>query len=311
MSDVAMGRGAEFDLIRQLRARWGKLAVGLGDDAAILDLPRGDRMIATTDTAIEGVHFRREWLSMQEIGYRAITAALSDIAAMAAQPRGVLVAIAAPADARDDVLALGDGIGEAVQVAGTVIVGGNLASADAIAITTTALGSAFKPLTRDGARPGDFVYVTGALGGPTATLRSLGSGVPVRDAIRGRFVRPVARIAEARWLGAHGATAAVDVSDGLAADAGHMAAASGCGITLELERIPVWQGATLEDAFGGEEYELLVTSRTPLPEQEFTARFSLPLTLVGRAVEGDATVRGRKGGKDVAIPGTGWVHFQS
>jgi thiamine-monophosphate kinase len=310
MADVAMGRGAEFDLIRQLRQRWGKLAVGLGDDAAILELPRGDRMVATTDTAIEGVHFRREWLSMQEVGYRAVTAALSDIAAMAAEPRGVLIAIAAPADARDDVLALGDGIGEAVQVAGTVIVGGNLANADAIGITTTALGSAFKPLTRDGARPGDFIYVTGALGGSGATVRSLGNGVPVTDTIRARFAHPAARIAEARWLAMHGAVAAIDISDGLAADAGHVAAASGCGITLELERIPVWQGATLDDAFGGEEYELLIVSRTPLPEQEFSARFGLPLTLVGRAVEGDAGVKGRKDGKDVAIPG-GWMHFQS
>lgn len=310
MSDVAMGRGAEFDLIRQLRERWGKLAVGLGDDAAILDLPRGDRLVATTDTAIEGVHFRRDWLSLAEIGYRAVTAALSDIAAMGAHPRGVLLAIAAQSDARDDVLALGDGIGDAVRTAGTVIVGGNLTNADAIAITTTALGSAFAPLARHGTRPGDFVYVTGALGGPAAALRSLGSGVPLQGAIRERFARPMARIAEGQWLALHGVVAAIDVSDGLAADASHLAAASGCGIVLELDRIPVWPGATREDAFGGEEYELLVASRTPLPEQEFSARFGVPLTLVGRAVEGDAVVRGRSGGKDVDIPGTGWVHFK-
>ena len=309
MSDVAMGRGAEFDVIRQLRQRWGTLAVGLGDDAAILDIPRGDRLVATTDAAIEGVHFRREWLSMQEIGYRAVTAALSDLAAMGAQPRGVLLAISAPADARENVLALGDGIGDAVATAATVIVGGNLTTADTIAVTTTALGSAFKALGRNGARPGDFVYVTGALGGPSAALRSLASGVPIQGAIRERFARPMARIAQGQWLARHGAVAAIDISDGLSADAGHIAAASGCGIVIDLDHVPVFQGATLEDAFGGEEYELLVASRTPLPEQEFSARFGIPLTLVGRVTEGDA-VRGRRNGKDVDLPGTGWVHFR-
>ena len=303
-----MGRGAEFDLIRELRARWGPLAVGLGDDAAILDVPRGERLIATTDASIERVHFKREWLSLEEIGYRAVTAALSDLAAMAAQPRGVLVAIAAPSDARDDVLALGAGIGAAVRAAGTVILGGNLAHADALAVTTTALGSAFAPLTRAGARPGDLVYVTGALGGPFAALRSLTSGVPVAGAIRDRFAKPVARLAEARWLAMNGAMSAIDISDGLAADAGHLAAASGCGIELAMESIPRFPGTAPEDAFGGEEYELLVTSRTPLLEKEFSARFGIALTQVGRAVEGEARVRVTDREGNVAIP-VGYDHF--
>jgi thiamine-monophosphate kinase len=308
MSDVAMGRGAEFDLIRALRARWGGLAVGLGDDAAILDLPRGERLIATTDTAIERVHFRREWLSLEEVGYRAVMAALSDVAAMAAQPRGVLIAIAAPSDARDDVLAIGDGIGKAAQVAGTVILGGNLAHADTIVITTTALGSAYSPLTRSGARPGDLVYVTGALGGPAAALRSLTSGAPVAGRVRDRFAKPAARLAEGRWLAANGAVSAIDISDGLAADAGHLAAASACGIDLEMERIPLFPGVALEDAFGGEEYELLVTSRTPLATQEFAARFGITLTQVGRAVEGEPRVGLTDQDGNVAIP-IGYDHF--
>ena len=303
-----MGSGPEFDLIRALRARWGALAVGLGDDAAILDLPRGERLIATTDTAIERVHFRREWLSLEEIGYRAVTAALSDVAAMAAQPRGVLIAISAPSDARDDVLAIGDGIGNAAQAAGTVILGGNLARADTIAITTTALGSAFAPLTRAGARPGDLVYVTGALGGAFAALGSLCSGAPVTGAIRERFAKPVARLAEARWLAANGAMAAIDISDGLAADAGHLAAASACGIDLEMERIPLFPGVAPDDAFGGEEYELIVTSRTPLPTQEFASRFGIALTQVGRAVEGEPRVRLTDRDGNVAIP-VGYDHF--
>ena len=308
MSDVAMGHGAEFDLIRELRARWGPLAAGLGDDAAIIDVPRGERLIATTDTAIEGVHFKREWLSLEEIGYRAVTAALSDLAAMAAHPRGVLVAIAAPSDARNDVLAIGAGIGAAVKAAGTVILGGNLAHADALVITTTALGSAFAPLTRTGARPGDLVYVTGALGGPFKALHSLTSGVPVAGAIRDRFAKPSARLAEARWLAVNGARAAIDISDGLAADAGHLAAASGCGIELEMGRIPRFPGTALEDVFGGEEYELLVTSRTPLPAKEFSARFGIALTPVGRAVEGEPRVRVTDQDGSIAIP-VGYDHF--
>ena len=310
MSDVAMGRGVEFDLIRRLRERWGTLAVGLGDDAAALDVPRGERILATTDSAVEGVHFRRDWLSMQEIGYRAATAALSDLAAMAARPLGVLLAISAPADARDDLLLLGDGIGDAVKAAGTVIVGGNLSQGDGITLTTTALGSAFAPLARSSARPGDFIYVTGGLGGPSAAIRALRTGVPAPHAIAERFRRPVARIAEARWLAARGAVAAIDVSDGLAADAGHLAAASGCGIDLESERVPLFPGAAPEDAFGGEEYELLLASRAPLPEQEFAARFGVALTMVGRAVEGEAQVRLTRAGKGVPLPDAAWVHFE-
>jgi thiamine-monophosphate kinase len=308
MSDVTMGRGAEFDLIRELRAAWGALAVGLGDDAAVLDLPRGERLVATTDSAVEGVHFRREWLTLEEIGYRAVTAALSDVAAMAAQPRGVLLAIVAPPDARADVLALGKGIGEAVRTAGTVIAGGNLSRGDSLAITTTAFGSAFAPLTRTGARPGDFVYVTGALGGACAALRSLCSGDPVTGAIRERFAKPVARLAEARWLAAHGAMAAIDISDGLAADAGHLAAASACGIDLEMERIPLFPGVGLEDAFGGEEYELIVTSRAPLSTVEFAARFRTALTHVGRVVEGEPRVRVTDRDGNIATP-VGYDHF--
>ena len=310
-ADVSMGRGVEFDVIRRLRERWGDLAVGLGDDAAVLDVPRGERLVATTDTALEHVHFRRDWLSPREIGYRAVTAALSDIAAMAAQPRGVLVALALPPQLRDELLSLADGIADAVRAAGTVIVGGNLAQAEALAITTTALGSAWAPTNRTGIRAGDFIHVTGALGAPAAALRALRSGVPAGAAVHDRFARPTARIAEARWLAARGAVAAIDVSDGLAADAGHLAAASDCTIEIEMERIPVFPGATPEDAFGGEEYELIVATRTPLPEQEFRSRFGTSVTLVGRAREGDARVRILHAGKDVPVPEVGWVHFES
>ena len=123
-----------------------------------------------------------------------------------------------------------------------------------------------------------------------------------------RFVRPSARIAEGRWLAQHGAFAAIDLSDGLAADAGHLAAASGCGLRLDMNLVPLFAGTTREDALGGEEYELLLTSRAPLPVREFTDRFDVALTLIGRGVEGEPVVRidHAMGAGD-----TGWIHFEA
>jgi thiamine-monophosphate kinase len=311
MTDVALGLGEEFDLIRQLRERWGKLAVGLGDDAAVLEPPRGDRIVVTTDSAVELVHFRRDWLSMAEIGYRAVTAALSDIAAMGAEPRGALIALALSPEGRDRLMELADGIGDAVRDAGTVIIGGNLSQGDPLAITTTVIGSAHTPLTRAGARPGDLLYVTGALGGPSAALRAFQAGKTPSAEMCARFAHPAARIAEARWLAARGATAAIDVSDGLIADAGHVAAAGGCTLEVRAERVPVFAGATEEDALiGGEEYELLIASRALLNETEFADRFGISLTPIGRVTEGTAAVKLTRNGKPVSLPAArGYDHF--
>ncbi|HET9454180.1 MAG TPA: AIR synthase related protein, partial [Gemmatimonadaceae bacterium] len=125
--NVPMRAGTEFDLIRGLQERWGDLAVGLGDDAAVFAMPRGDDVVASTDASVEGVHFRRDWLTPREIGYRAVTAALSDLAAMAARPIGVLVSLTLPQQQQqEDMDGLADGIGDAVRAAGAVIRGGNL-----------------------------------------------------------------------------------------------------------------------------------------------------------------------------------------
>jgi len=312
MSDgVELGPGAEFDLIRQLRERWGPLAVGLGDDAAVLQLPRGEQLVISVDAAIEGVHFRQDWLSPREIAYRAVTAALSDLAAMAAVPRGVLVALTlSPHGAeRGPLMELADGIGDAVRAAGTVVIGGNLARGEQLVLTTTVVGSAFSPLARTGARPGDLLYLTGALGGPRAALRALESGTEPAANLRARLARPVARIAEARWLVARGAIAAIDISDGLAGDARHLAAASDVALEIHVERVPIDDGASEQDALGGgEEYELLVVARAPFPDAGFSERFGIPLTLVGRVVEGATSVLFTRAGKRVAAP-TGYDHF--
>lgn len=303
-----LGEGAEFDLIRRMRERWGDLAVDLGDDAAILDLPRGERLVVSTDAALESVHFRWDWLSPREVAYRAVTAALSDLAAMAATPQGILVSLQLSPFAHEHLMELAEGIGAATRAAGTVIRGGNLAAGDVLGITTTVLGSAYAPLQRSGARAGDFVYVTGELGGPAAAVRALRDGDTPGFPLRERFARPSARIAEAGWLASRGAVAAIDISDGLAGDAGHLAAASDVVIEIQLERVPVFGGAGGEDVFGGEEYELLVIARVPLPETEFRERFGIPLTVIGRVTEGARGVTFSRAGKRVAAP-PGYDHF--
>jgi thiamine-monophosphate kinase len=268
-------------------------------------------MVISTDTALENVHFRRDWLSLREIGYRAVMSALSDLAAMAATPQGFLTALQLTPEAQEALQDLGDGIADAARTAGTVILGGNLSRGDLLGITTTVVGSAFTPLSREGARPGDLVYVTGALGGPAAALGALGTGASLGASLRDRFARPVARLAEARWLAARGAIAAIDISDGMASDAAHLAAASDVSIEIQVERVPVFDGATVDDAIaGGEEYELLVVARAAFSEAEFARRFSLPLTPIGRvAATGSGTaVRFTRAGQRVAVP-AGYDHF--
>lgn len=281
MSTTALGPGGEFDAIRTLVARWGDCAVGIGDDAAIVDVPRGERLVASVDSAVENRHFRREWLTPREIGHRAVTSALSDLAAMAAKPLGVLIALAVPPAWREQLLELGDGIADAVVSADTVIRGGNISTGTELSLTTTVLGTAFRPLARSTARAGDRVYVTGALGAPHAALRLLERGSPPGE-YRERLARPTARLREAEWLARHGASAAIDISDGLVGDLRHVAAASAVGISLDAARVPCVRGVDVEEALaGGEEYELVVTTPVGFDVAAFEQRFGVPLTEIG------------------------------
>lgn len=278
---IALGPGEEFDAIRTLVERWGDRAAGIGDDAAVMDVPRGDHLVASVDSTVENRHFRAGWLTPREIGYRAVAAALSDLAAMAARPLGVLIALNLPDRWRAHLLELADGIGDAVAAADTVIRGGNITDASELSITTTVMGSVFRPLARDAARPGDLVYVTGALGGPAAAVARLMKGESP-DVYGEYFARPVPRWREARWLAERGATAAIDISDGLVADLRHIAAASSVGVTLDAARIPCVSGVSAQDALvSGEEYELVVTSPAPLDTIAFEHRFSASLTEIG------------------------------
>ncbi|MDQ6887679.1 MAG: thiamine-phosphate kinase [Gemmatimonadota bacterium] len=312
MSDAsALGPGGEFDVIRDLLAWWGTVAKGIGDDGALLTVPSGQRLVASTDVAIEEVHFRRDWLSAREIGWRATTAALSDLAAMGAAPLGVLIALVLTAEWRDRpaLRALADGIADAVRAAGTQIVGGDLSAGRALAITVTVLGSVRIPLERRGARTGHAVYVTGRLGGPGLALEALSSHSVVPAAARQRFIHPVARIAEGRWLAEHGASSAIDISDGLLGDLSHIAHASGVRIGIELESLPLIEGAEpLGASRSGEEYELAVTAPTDIAVAEFETLFDCPLTRIGTVHRGPAGLDAHFRGARVAERG-GYSHF--
>jgi thiamine-monophosphate kinase len=286
---IEMGEGAEFDAIRAMLGVWGERAAGIGDDAALLDLPRGVRLVASTDASVEGVHFRREWLTSEEIGARAAAAALSDLAAMGATPIGLLLALGVPAGWRRAIPEIAHGVGEVADQAGCPIVGGNVTRGTDLSLTITVLGTVARPLGRDGVRAGDILFVTGRLGGPGAALAAwLGDGVP-RPADRARFAGVRPRMHEARWLAARGATAAIDISDGLLADVAHLARASGVQLEVELAAIPCVDGITSDEAAeSGEEYELVVAFPSDaLPDvDDFERAFALPLTPIGVAGEG-------------------------
>ena len=301
-----MGNGREFDIIRDLLARWGDDAKGIGDDAAVFSVPRGEQLVASVDAFVENVHFRAEWITPREVGYRAVTAALSDLAAMAALPTGVLLALNVPESWRPAIMEIADGAGEAVRAAGTVILGGNMSSASQLSIGCTVVGHAYSPLRRSGAKIGDRLYVTGTLGGPKAAIRAWEQGAPPKPNHRERFARPVARIREARLLAQYGAHACIDVSDGLSSEVNHLAAASGTGFAVQVERIPLIAGGDVNDALqGGEEYELLVAA-PPLDAGALTRLLGCALTEIGSIVAEGATFSDH--GKPVVVA-DGHRHF--
>lgn len=310
LHDAVLSGGVEFEVIRSMVERWGIRARDIGDDAAIVRVPRGDALVASVDAAVEGRHFRDGWLTPREIGYRAVTAALSDLAAMAAQPLGILLALGVSHRWRAEIPSIADGVGDAVSAAGTVILGGNIVAAGELCLTTTVLGSAFAAMRRIGARPGDHIYVTGRLGAPAAAVDAWTRGAVPEAALRDRFARPSARLREARWLVDRGATAGIDISDGFAADLAHLAAASEVGAEVELSSLPLAAGLTdfLAAAASGEEFELIVTSPHALDASGFERQFSLSLTDVGHITSARGALVFTLQGQRVAPP-TGYDHL--
>ena len=307
--NIELGPGKEFDLVRTLLAEWGKSAQRIGDDAAVLEVPPGQRLVVTTDTSVEGVHFRREWLNHFEIGYRATAASLSDLAAMGARPIGVVIALTLPEADRHEARELAIGIRDGALAVMCPIVGGDLSSGKVLSLTITALGSVARPLSRAGAKVGDRVYVTGVLGGPAAAVRAWEAGREPTERDRARFAHPIPRVDAAIGLAARGASSAIDISDGLTADLAHVAAASKVRIQIDADRIPHVDGVSAMEAAGaGEEYEIVVTAPN-IDTRRFTEEFGLELTEIGRVVAGPPAVELSQAGIRVSAP-DGFDHFR-
>ena len=262
----------ELGLLAELERRG--LAQAIEHDAAQIE-----GFVVTQDALVENVHFRLGWISWRDLGWRAAAVNLSDLAASGAEPYGLIVTLAAPGETRlEDVVELYEGMAEA----GVPVLGGDTTAATELVLSVTAVGRAERVPGRAGARPGDAVVVTGPLGAAGAAFR------------RQSYVRPPLRVAEGREL-ARDAHAMLDLSDGLAVDAGHLARRSGCRVVIELERVPLAEGAELADLDFGEDYELLAAVADP-------GRF----TVIGRCEEGD--------GVELLLDGerydlAGWEHF--
>lgn len=307
MRHLTLGEGAEFDRIRAALERLGDAARSVGDDVAVIP-PGKEPVVVGTDLTIEDIHFKRDWLDFGELGWRAATAALSDLAAEGAEAVGLLASVGWPADLSDaEYAALMRGVGDAVQAAGGVVLGGDLSRSERIVIDAVAVGRVERAVTRDGAGPGDTLWVTGRFGGPAAALAAWAAGQNPLAAHRARFARPEARIAAGQWLASRGARAMIDVSDGLVADAGHLAAASGVAMQIALDDLPLVDG--VKDPYlaaaSGEEYELLAA----MPAGFEPARAPVLLTRLGSCRAGfgvETTVKG-----DIVEPPPGFDHFRA
>jgi thiamine-monophosphate kinase len=267
----------ELGLLAELERQ--RLIVGVEHDAAQL----GGGLVVTQDALVEGVHFRLDWISWRELGWRSAAVNLSDLAASGAEPQALLVALGAPGSTdANDVLELYAGIAET----GVPVVGGDTTEAPALMLSVTAVGRSERVPGRTGARPGDELAVTGALGAAGAAFR------------RGAYARPPLRLLEGRAL-ARVAHAMLDVSDGIAVDAGHLARRSGVRCVVELERVPLAPGATIDDLGFGEDYELLASVENGIVH-------GYPCTTVGRVEQGEG-VELLLNGEPYALGG--WQHF--
>jgi thiamine-monophosphate kinase len=318
---VPLGPGAEFDLIRRFLAQQPPpgpgVLVGPGDDAAVLE----GGWVLSTDLSVEDVHFRRSWITDEEIGWRATAAALSDLAAMAAEPVGVLVSMAFRPDAGVDVEAVQRGVGAAASQSGAEVLGGDVSrSPGPLFLDVSVVGRASAPASRAGSRAGDEIWVTGPLGAAGAAVRLWNAGKEPPDSLRAAFARPVPRIEAARALARAGVLRAlVDLSDGLAGDAGHLAAAGGVRVVLEAARIPVAAGvekalgpeAALDAALrGGEDYELCFAARPgTVGEGTLDARMGGSLRRVGRVEAGSGVWLEHGDGSVVVLERGGYDHL--
>jgi thiamine-monophosphate kinase len=318
----------EFGLIDRFAARTaeGELtAVGIGDDTAVVDVD-GTSLLFTTDLMVEGVHFLASGVDLADVGYKALVANVSDVAAMGGRPRECVVSLAAPLETSLASLdRLWSGLSEAAGEYGVTIVGGDTTSAPVLFVNVALLGHAPEGdwVGRDGAHVGDEVVVTGTLGESAGGLAVLLEGRSPKGAGEERLVaahaRPRALVEEGAAARDAGASAMIDISDGLVADLGHLCERSGVGIAVEGDAVPVSDesvevaetlGADAREwaLAGGEDYELAIVVPAALAGGllERIEWLGTRCTRVGAVVEGDrVTVSGRAEGE---VPG-GWDHF--
>lgn len=310
---IAMGSGGEFDRIRAIVAALGDAAGPIGDDTAAIPGGEGELRVST-DVSVEEVHFRRDWLALDEIGWRATASALSDLAATAAEPAGITIALTIPDGTADaDVVQVMRGVGAAAAAAGCRLLGGDISGGGTWSLAVTVFGHSVRPLSRRGARPGDGIWVSGVLGGARAALLAWQDGREPAPAARLAFARPQPRLAAGRWLASRGASAMLDLSDGLGGDAEHLAAASGVGLEIELDRLPIHPSVHAEArrtgqpaaefaAIGGEDYELLVALPEGVDGAACEPGAGVPLTRIGTVVAGSG-VRCLLAGRAIAVAG--------
>ena len=326
----------EFALLARLQRRLqpaGALPVvrGIGDDCAVLRPADGHDLLVTTDTQEEGVHFRRDWSTPEDIGWRCLAVNVSDVAAMGGVPLGAVVALSLPETlAVTFVEAMYDGMSAMAEAYDCPIIGGNISkSTERLSVTITVLGSTPRDgaVYRASARAGDDIWVTGDLGAAKAGLEALihpqaVAGLPA-DATLARYRRPRPRLREAQFLRQHGARSLIDLSDGLSSDLAHVCEASGMGARLHADRIPISDetrrvahalglDALTMALHGGEDFELCLTAppgAAEALEQDFRDQFDCPLTRIG-TIQADAgvTLCHSDGGELPLIAG-GYDHF--
>ena len=316
-----MGAG-EFDLIARIRARAGTrddIVLGIGDDAALLAPPPDRQLVVTADTLNIGVHFP-ESTSPADIGWKALAVNLSDLAAMGAEPAWCTLSLSLPQSDPTWIDAFLDGFLALAARHGIALVGGDTTRGPlSVSVTAMGLAAPGRVLRRDGARVGDDVWITGTLGdaaGGLAHLEHLSSPL-----LRGRLDRPTPRVDAGRALVGI-ATACVDVSDGLLADLGHVCARSSVAARVDVDALPA--SDALLNAFseadrialqagGGDDYELCFTAPTEERERilALASQLDLPMTRIGRIVEGETVQALRRDGQPWQPVRRGYDHFDS
>lgn len=308
-----------IDLIRQCTAsERADVALGIGDDAALLVPPPDHELVVAIDTLVEGVHFPAA-TAPADIGWKSLAVNLSDLAAMGATPAWAVLSLTLPDADADFVQAFADGFAELARRHDVALVGGDTTHGPlSVSVCVHGFVPRGKALRRDAARVGDAVYVTGTPGDAAAALRCLQGRDVVASTLRGRLDRPVPRVADGQAL-RELAHACIDVSDGLMADLGHICRASGVGVDIEAGRLPL-SDALMEQVdtatarklalTGGDDYELCFTAPRDDRVLQAVSHAGGSATCIG-AVTAGSTVRVLDHGHDVTPSRHGWEHFNA